>query len=151
MLIQGPLHPYFIKHSLTGLRVFGDSIDVGTVTKKRVDLWIRTGIHVKGQRNWIIIKTHMHGADDDKAAPGSEIENIFTNFEDKYNDGKDYVLHYVTARELYNIIKSAEAGEPGDNPEQFRNYKIQPPLYDSSVNILEASDKLKNLIAKTYQ
>jgi hypothetical protein len=151
MLIQGPLHPYFINQSLTGLRVLGDSIHARAVSKERIDLWIRTGIHVKGLRNWILIKTHMHGGDDDNAASGNEMGGIFTYLEEKYNDGNNYVLHYVTARELYNIIKSAEAGEPADNPEQFRNYKVQPPLYDSSVDILEASDKLKNLIAKTYQ
>jgi hypothetical protein len=93
----------------------------------------------------------MHGGDDDNAASGKEMREIFSYLEEKYNDGNNYVLHYVTARELYNIIKSAEAGEPADNPEQFRNYKVQPPLYDSSWGYSEASDKLKNLIAKTYQ
>jgi hypothetical protein len=36
-------------------------------------------------------------------------------------------LHYVTAREAYNIVKAAEDGK-GGNPEAYRNYRIPPPL-----------------------
>jgi hypothetical protein len=36
------------------------------------------------------------------------------HLESVYNDGKNYVLHYVTAREMYNIVKAAEAGKSGD-------------------------------------
>ena len=32
----------------------------------------------------------------------------------RYNDGTNYVLHYVSAREVYNIVKAAEAGKSGD-------------------------------------
>ncbi len=38
-----------------------------------------------------------------------------------YNDGSNYVLHYVTAREMYNIIKAAEAGRSG-NPREYRDF-----------------------------
>jgi hypothetical protein len=46
--------------------------------------------------------------------------------ESRYNDGKRYVLHYVTAREAYNIVKAAEAGEQGD-PGRYRDYLLPPP------------------------
>jgi hypothetical protein len=36
------------------------------------------------------------------------------------------VLHYVTAREVYNIIKAAEAGKGGD-PNAWRDYILPPP------------------------
>jgi hypothetical protein len=35
-------------------------------------------------------------------------------------------LHYVTAREAYNIIKAAEAGHDG-NPTEFRDFDVPPP------------------------
>jgi hypothetical protein len=35
-------------------------------------------------------------------------------------------LHYVTAREAYNIAKAAEAGHAGD-PNDFRDFVIPPP------------------------
>ena len=41
--------------------------------------------------------------------------------QDTYNDGVAWRLHYVTAREMYNIVKAAEAGETGD-PGRCRDY-----------------------------
>ena len=76
---------------------------------------------------------------------------MFNYLESKYNDGKKYVLHYVTAREMYNIIKALEEGEADDNPEYYRNHKVLAPKYDITVNISEMSDDLKALIYKTYE
>ena len=42
--------------------------------------------------------------------------------------GRQHCLHYVTAREMYNIARAAEAGESGD-PGGFRDYRIQRPGY----------------------
>jgi len=151
MIIQGPTHPFLKNKTLSGLRVWGDSIN-GTppTTKKRIDLWVKTAIHIRGKREWIIIKTSMHGAEDGMAVLGREMDEIFSYLETKYNDGKNYVLHYVTARELYNIIKAIEAGEPGGDPEDYRDYKIKPPVYNSLINCPEASEKLKKYVFETY-
>jgi hypothetical protein len=151
MIIQGPAHPFLKNNTLSGLRAWGDSIN-GTppTTKKRIDLWVKTAIHIRGKREWIIIKTSMHGAEDGMAVLGQEMNEIFSYLETKYNDGKNYVLHYVTARELYNIIKAVEAGEPGRDPEDYRDYKIRPPVYNSSINYPEASEKLKEYVFETY-
>ena len=152
MIIQGPLHPLIKKKQFPWAGVFGDSIDAKPpISEQRIDFWVKTGIHVKGKRTWIIIKTHTHGATAGDAVLGEEMDNIFNYLETKFNDGNNYILHYVTARELYNIIKAAEAGETGMNPEQYRNYLIKPPRYDSSPIITEASTILKGLIAKTYE
>jgi hypothetical protein len=35
-------------------------------------------------------------------------------------------LHYVTAREAYNIVKAAEAGKAGD-PNAYRDFEVPPP------------------------
>jgi hypothetical protein len=44
----------------------------------------------------------------------------------KFNDGKRWSLHYVTAREMYNIVRAAEDGYKG-NPREYRDYEILPP------------------------
>ena len=41
-----------------------------------------------------------------------------------FNDGTNFRLHYVTAREMYNIIKAAEAGKSGD-PSAYRDFQIR--------------------------
>ena len=53
----------------------------------------------------------------------------FLIFVKKYNK-EPYVLHYVTAREMYNIIKAAEAGKKG-NPATYRDYLIPQYIYIS--------------------
>jgi hypothetical protein len=151
MIIQGPLHPFFYSRRITSLRAPGDGITgKPPVTDKRVDYWVKTNIHVEGKSNWIFVKTHTHGATDSRAVLGDEMDDIFGYLESRYNDGVRYRLHYVTAREMFNIIKAAEADEEGANPEEYRDYLISRPSYDSSVDIPEASDTLKALVAKTY-
>lgn len=152
MMIQGPLYPLLTDSKLFGLRIRGDVIDGNPpITKSRIDAWIRTGICVKGKEEWIIVKTHTHGAPDCKAVLGKEMDEIFDYLENRYNDGINYKLHYFTARELYNVIKAVEAGESGTNPEEYKNYRISPPNYDSSPDISQASDTLKELISRTYK
>ncbi len=152
LIIQGPTYPYFLNQKASGLRVFGDAINgQPKVTDGRIACWIRTGIHVQGKRNWIVLKMHTHGATASEAVLGREIDRIFTCLEKTYNDGKRYNLHYVTARELYNIIKAAEAGEPSDNPEEFRDYRVDPPVYDSTPDVTESSERLRSLVGKTYK
>lgn len=151
MIIQGPLHPFFKSNKLWSLRILGDEISGSPpVTDKRIDAWIKTNICVKEKSEFIFIKTHTHGATDSKAVLGKEIEQIFTYLETEYNDGKNFILHYVTARELYNIIKAVESGKDVSSPETLRDSLVSKPKYDSSADIAEASAALKELVEKTY-
>ena len=99
-------------------------------TAERVDYWVRTGIHVAGRPEWIIVKVFTHGAPlrEHPVLLGDPIRRMHAHLADAYNDGVRYRLHYVTARELYNIIKAAEAGHSG-NPGQYRDFLIQPYAY----------------------
>ena len=57
---------------------------------------------------------------------GEPMSTMHRYLDEHYNDGKNFKLHYVTAREMYNIIKAAEADEAG-SPGDFRDYLIRPP------------------------
>ncbi len=152
MIIEGPLYPFFKDNRLWGFRVYGDGTTLTpSADKSRIDSWVRSGICVTGKEDWIIIKTHTHGATDSEAVLGNEMDEIYNYLETHYDDGNRYVLHYVTARELYNIIKAAEAGEPSPNPDQYRDYVVKAPAYDSSPDIPEASKELKSMIATTLE
>ena len=115
-----------------------------------MDSLVGTWIHVPGKPDWVIVKTHTHGTVNAASVLGPPMHEGFRCLEEKYNDGKNFILHYVTARELYNIVKAAEAGEQG-NPEQFRNYCVGAPRYDSSPEIAEASQELHEALARTYR
>jgi len=89
---------------------------------RRIDSWIRTGIHVRGRPEWVFVKVFCHGGQDYQSVLGEATDRMFTYLEDKYNDGNKYKLHYVTSREAYNIVKAAESGKEGD-PNNYRYHR----------------------------
>ena len=90
--------------------------------------WVRQDIHVEGRPEWVFAKLHTHGAPDREAASllGEGGHALHRELTSKYNDGKNWVLHYVTAREMYNIAIAAMEGKAGD-PGAYRDYVIPPP------------------------
>lgn len=133
MIVQGPLALNWKRRKYKILpRIENGDISAGNLpTSDRVDLWIKQEIRVKGKDDWIFVKVHTHGAVEKNAEIllGEPADKLFHYLEAHYNDGKNCVLHYVTARETCNIIKAAEAGETG-NPAEYRNYKIASNLND---------------------
>jgi len=135
MIVQGPLALNWRRRK----RGIFPSIENGDIkndnppTPDRIDLWIDAGVHVEGRPEWRFVKVHTHGAQEGDMATclGEPSDMMYDYLETKYNDGKDYVLHYVTAREMYNIVKAAEAGETG-NPGNYRDYRLPKPSYIKS-------------------
>ena len=130
MIVQGPLGLNWRERRF-GLIPRIENADVRRgcpPTAARVDAWVRTGVHVEGRPEWVFIKVHTHGTQerDMDTLLGDAAHAMHAHLESAYNDGEQYVLHYVTAREVYNIIKAAEAGEVG-NPHAYRDYALPPP------------------------
>jgi hypothetical protein len=80
-------------------------------TPRRADLWVRQHIHVKGRPGWIFVKLHAHGAPERHAdvVLGEAMQRTLRYLTTAYNDGRRYCLHFVTAREMYERIRAAEA------------------------------------------
>jgi hypothetical protein len=130
MIVQGPLGLNWRERRF-GLIPRIEASDVRRAcppTPARVDDWVRTGIHVEGRPEWIFIKVHTHGTQerDMDTLLGEAAHTMHRHLETAYNDGSRHVLHYVTAREMYNIIKAAEAGKSG-NPNDWRDFELPPP------------------------
>ena len=128
--IQGPL---VIAPELDPRRLFfdvedGDIHPAVPAGPRRAVLWVRANIHVRGRPDWVFIKVHGHAASSDadmNETLGPHFESALSYLETHYNDGRNYVLHYVTAREVYNLIRAAVDGKRGD-PRQYYNYVIPP-------------------------
>jgi hypothetical protein len=92
----------------------------------RIDLWVRQGIGVKGRPEWMFVKVYTHGLQDKNLTDEffGQLDSMFSYLEKKYNDGVKYKLHYVTAREMFNIVKAGEAGEAG-TPGEYRDYLLR--------------------------
>lgn len=132
MIIQGPLG--FMWHSRKfGLMPRIENADVRTTSppsRQRIDAWVETGIHIRDRPEWIFVKVHTHGAPerDVETLLGPRMHEAFNYLETRYNDGKRWQLHYVSAREMFNVAKAAEAGRDG-NPGQYRDFLIPRPAY----------------------
>jgi hypothetical protein len=92
---------------------------------ERVDRWIAARIAVKGRPEWIFVETHTHGLQSEDVMLSTATDRMLSHLEARYGTG-DFRLHYVTAREAYNIVRAAEDSLSGD-PDSFRDYEIRPP------------------------
>lgn len=127
LMIQGPLAlgwkrrgPFVVP------RVENGQIDRATVpTLERFRQWVDVGIAVEGRPEWVFVKIHTHGAPERNADVllGPATVRFHEAIGRAFNDGSRYRLHYVTAREMANIVKAAEDGATG-NPNDYRDYRI---------------------------
>lgn len=132
LLVQGPLALNW-KRPKWGLLPRIENADIQAASppsKGRVDLWIRQHIHVLGRPDWVFVKIHTHGTQEGSSDTllGDPVDRMFSYLESAYNDGENYVLHYVSAREVYNIVKAAEAGHSG-SPSPYRDFILPRPGY----------------------
>jgi hypothetical protein len=99
--------------------------DSNPPTLSRVKNWLRQNIHVKGRPEWVVIKVSCHGAEkrNREVLLGQPAHEMYACLEREFRDRRGFKLHYVTARELFNIIKAAEAGM-SEEPEFYRNFII---------------------------
>jgi hypothetical protein len=130
LIIQGPLGLNW-KDRRFGIvpRIENSDVRKGCPpSRTRVDQWVRTGIHVEGRPEWVFVKVHTHGTQerDMDTLLGKPVDDMHAYLESAYNDGRNHVLHYVTAREMYNIAKAAEAGMTGD-PGLYRDFELAKP------------------------
>ena len=100
----------------------------------RVRTWVRQGIGVAGRPDWVFVKVHTHGTQERAAASllGAGGEALHRELTTRYNDGRRWALHYVTAREMYNMAIAAMDGRTGD-PGAYRDYVLPPPPVASGL------------------
>src|SRR4029077_11822938 len=91
----------------------------------RLDSWLHAHVHVRGRPEWVFVKLHTHGLQSRKNFLGPGLDAMFEAMTRRWTR-PPFRLHYVTAREMYNLAKAAEAGCPG-NPDLYRDLVIAPP------------------------
>lgn len=130
MILQGPLifaPSWHIRRLFLEL----DDADIHAAmpaSPTRADRWVSANVHVPSRPEWVFVKLFGHSAaseDDTDAATGADFDSMLEYMERRYNDGQRYVLHYVTAREAYNVAMAAADGLSGD-PRGYFNYRVQP-------------------------
>jgi hypothetical protein len=132
LLIQGPLALNW-KWRKWGLIPRIENSDIRNSSPPlpaRVDTWVNQRIQVEGRPDWVFVKIHTHGAQEPSfhAVLGEPVKRMHEHLQSKYNDGIKNALHYVSAREMYNIAKAAEAGKSG-NPNEYRDFILKKPPF----------------------
>jgi hypothetical protein len=106
-------------------------VDNGALTGRnapslsRLRLWKEAGIVVRGRPDWLFIKLHCHSMDPtQKAAVMGEPMRQFLQGLVEGAEERHEILHFVSAREMVNIILAACDGREG-NPGEYRDYRLR--------------------------
>jgi hypothetical protein len=128
LMVQGPLGLSWRRHWLPVKIESAHLTATEPPNRRRVRDWVHKNIHVAGRPEWVFVKIDTHGALEATARSlfGQEGHELHTVLQEEFNDGTTWKLHYVTAREMYNIARAAMDGLSGD-PELFRDYVLPPP------------------------
>jgi hypothetical protein len=91
----------------------------------RIPLWLRAGIHVPARPDWLFVKLYAHGAPEYQADTllGPPMIEFHQALARKAADDPSFHVHYVTAREMYNLARAAEQGWTGGVAEA-RDYEV---------------------------
>jgi hypothetical protein len=128
LMIEGPL-ALVVRPGRPFVRIENADVTArNPPTPARVRTWVRQNIHVAGRPEWVFVKVHTHGAQESQSAAllGEAGRVLHQTLTTSYNDGQRWSLHYVTAREMYNVALAAMDGRSGD-PGQYRDYRFKPP------------------------
>jgi hypothetical protein len=92
---------------------------------RRLRAWLSAHVHVHGRPEWVFLKLHTHAMQNRASFLSPATDATFAAMEAYWNR-PPFRLHYVTAREAYNLVKAAEAGRSGD-PNAYRDFVLPPP------------------------
>ena len=125
--VQGPLLFDFDRHARNGLGRFENAALTGANPPglRRLGLWKKAAISVQHRPDWLFIKLHTHSMDPTQreAVMGTPMQRFLAEFVEGARD-RNEVIHFVTAREMVNMILAACDGREG-NPGEYRDYRLK--------------------------
>jgi hypothetical protein len=138
-MIQGPLMLDFTSARWVGIE---NSSFTGRnpATLRRLQNWKKAGIAVIGRADWIFIKVHCHSMDPTQVdvVLGEPMKRFLQELVEGAEERRE-TLHFVSAREMTNIILAACDGKEG-NPGEFRDYRLKRVCTDSPVEVTAGAE-----------
>jgi hypothetical protein len=97
----------------------------------RLKRWTNARIGVRGQPDWAFIKLYCHGffTSDQDATIGQTIRRFWEQVLELAEQTGSFRVHFVTAREAFNIVMAAAEGKRGD-PDQYRDYQLHLIMHE---------------------
>jgi hypothetical protein len=139
LMVQGPL---MLDFTSPRRRI---AIENGALTSpnppslRRLQLWKQAGVSVQGRPDWLFIKLHCHSMDptQETAVLGDAVRKFLRELvEEAQSRGE--VIHFVSSREMVNMILAACDGREG-NPREYRDYRLQRARPGASNRVLTES------------
>jgi hypothetical protein len=127
MLIQGPLLLDWSHRKLGILPHIENGCLQGSQPPRidRLDLWLRARVQVGAHPDWFFVKLHTHGAEESNM--DVLLDEPMVRFHDalaqRARENSAFHYHYVTAREIFNLVRAAESGWTGSIAEA-RDYQL---------------------------
>jgi hypothetical protein len=127
MIIQGPLILSWRRRKWAFLPRIENGCIQGNqpAAVDRLDDWLRACVHVSQRPDWYFIKLHTHGGPEanQQVLLGEPMAAFHRALAQRASDDPSFQYHYVTAREMYNLARAAEAGWQGTVSEA-RDYEL---------------------------
>jgi len=127
LMVQGPWMLDFDRNTRSGIGRIEDGAltSFNPPTLRRLRLWKRARIVVAGRPDWLFVKLDAHGMDprDTDTVLGASMQRFLRELTAGAAD-RGETLHFVTAREMVNILLAACDGRDG-NPGDYRDYRYQ--------------------------
>jgi hypothetical protein len=146
MIFQGPLGIDWLR----GKFEYGAVESFALPSMSRIQKWIDADIHVEGRPEWIFVKVYSHGDQSSASIVHNALGPMLGDLERICRERR-IQLHYMSAREAYNVAKAAEEGKSGC-PGDYRDYRIPKPRnmvipVDESVEDKLEKEKLDHAYA----
>lgn len=127
LVVQGPLMLDFDRNARNGIARFENAALTGANPPglRRLRLWKKAAISVRGRPDWLFIKLHCHSMDPTQrdAVMGETMRRFLGELVGGALERKE-IIHFVTAREMANILWAACEGREG-NPGAYRDYRLK--------------------------
>ena len=96
-------------------------------TLRRLRNWLRARVQVPHRPEWFFVKLHCHGAPEFDGNPliGEPMAQFHEDLAAHARAHPHFHYHYVSAREMYNLARAAEAGWRGSVAEAL-DFEILP-------------------------
>lgn len=125
--VQGPLMLDFDRQARNGAgRIENPALtEANPPSLRQLKLWKKAAISVRHRPDWLFIKLHCHSMDPTQreSVMGAQMQRFLSELSGGAEDRQE-VIHFVTAREMVNIILAACDGREG-NPGEYRDYRLK--------------------------
>jgi len=91
----------------------------------RLPLWLKARVQIPQRPDWFFVKLHTHGAPEDnqRVLLAEPMVQFHRDLQRLTSHDTNFHFHYVTARQMYNLARAAEAGWQG-SVEDARDFEV---------------------------